>query len=232
MAASCLRPGTTSRALRAFLFLISACLLHHAAAPPAAAAPLFGRVLDATGQPIAGARVIVDGPLGARVVETDAAGRFEIADLPDAAYRVLLDADGFAATPRTIRVASREPVTLSITAQIAPLTEAVVVSAAAVPRPRSESPVAIDVVGRQEIEARQLESVADVLRTAPGFAVSRNGGRGALTSVFPRGGESDYTLVLVDGMRVNTFGETWLFPTVVGASGAVGVVLGLCLVAS
>ena len=36
--------------------------------------------------------------------------------------------------------------------------------------------------------------------------MGRNGGRGALTSVFPRGGESDYTLVLVDGMRVNSFG--------------------------
>ena len=36
--------------------------------------------------------------------------------------------------------------------------------------------------------------------------MGRNGGRGALTSVFPRGGESDYTLVLVDGIRVNNFG--------------------------
>ena len=34
------------------------------------------------------------------------------------------------------------------------------------------------------------------------MTVARNGGRGALTSVFPRGGESDYTLVLVDGIRV------------------------------
>ena len=56
------------------------------------------------------------------------------------------------------------------------------------------------------MKARQLETVADALRTTPGFAVGRNGGRGALTSVFPRGGESDYTLVLVDGIRVNNFG--------------------------
>jgi vitamin B12 transporter len=44
------------------------------------------------------------------------------------------------------------------------------------------------------------------VRTVPGFTVGRSGGRGALTSVFPRGGDSDYTLVLVDGMRVNAFG--------------------------
>ena len=38
------------------------------------------------------------------------------------------------------------------------------------------------------------------------MTVARSGGRGALTSVFPRGGESDYTLVLVDGVRANAFG--------------------------
>ena len=42
--------------------------------------------------------------------------------------------------------------------------------------------------------------------TVPGLSVARSGGRGALTSLFPRGGESDYTLVLVDGMRLNAFG--------------------------
>ena len=34
----------------------------------------------------------------------------------------------------------------------------------------------------------------------------QSGGRGALTSLFPRGGESDYTLVLVDGIPQNAFG--------------------------
>ena len=40
----------------------------------------------------------------------------------------------------------------------------------------------------------------------PGLTVVRSGGRGAVTSLFPRGGESDYTLVLVDGIRANDFG--------------------------
>ena len=42
--------------------------------------------------------------------------------------------------------------------------------------------------------------------TVPGFMVARSGGPGTLTSLFPRGGESDFTLVLVDGIRVNSFG--------------------------
>ena len=40
----------------------------------------------------------------------------------------------------------------------------------------------------------------------PGFTVAQSGGPGTLTSLFPRGGESDFTLVLVDGIRANAFG--------------------------
>jgi outer membrane cobalamin receptor len=46
----------------------------------------------------------------------------------------------------------------------------------------------------------------DALHLVPGVTIARNGGRGALASLFPRGGESDFTLVLVDGMRLNAFG--------------------------
>ena len=111
------------------------------------------------------------------------------------------------ADPAIVRVPMREARPLTITLRVAPVSDAVVVSAAQVPRPLSEiAGNASTVIARDDIEARQLENVADALRTVPGFTVGRNGGRGALTSVFPRGGESDYTLVLVDGMRVNAFG--------------------------
>ena len=58
----------------------------------------------------------------------------------------------------------------------------------------------------RDLAARQTETVADALRLVPGFSVVASGGRGALTSLFPRGGESDYTLVLVDGVAMNVFG--------------------------
>ncbi len=62
------------------------------------------------------------------------------------------------------------------------------------------------VITREDLDKHQVESVADALRTVPGLTVTANGGRGALTSVFPRGGESDYSLVLVDGVQANSFG--------------------------
>ena len=40
----------------------------------------------------------------------------------------------------------------------------------------------------------------------PGFSVVQSGRIGGLTSLFPRGGESDYTLVLIDGVPQNSFG--------------------------
>ena len=45
--------------------------------------------------------------------------------------------------------------------------------------------------------------MGEALRTVAGLHVIRSGSIGAVTSLFLRGGESDYTLVLVDGMQVN-----------------------------
>lgn len=52
-----------------------------------------------------------------------------------------------------------------------------------------------------EIEARGLTTVQDALRALPGVAVVSTGG--TLTEVRMRGGEGNYTKVLVDGVEVN-----------------------------
>lgn len=49
-------------------------------------------------------------------------------------------------------------------------------------------------------------SLADALRDVSGIHVVRGGSFGAVTSLFLRGGESDFTLVLVDGVQVNQAG--------------------------
>lgn len=199
MALTRLTSGPVARRLSAFVLLLLS------SAVSADAAPLSGRVVDPDGRPVARARVLVDGPIGVRVVTTDGEGRFALTDLPDATYRVSAEAEGLVAAARLVR-ADREVADLELRLTIAPFTEAVVVSAAPVPRAKSESPVATTVVTADQIASRQWETTADVLRHVPGFAVGQNGGRGALTSIFPRGGESDYTLVLVDGVRLNSFG--------------------------
>lgn len=82
--------------------------------------------------------------------------------------------------------------------------EEITVTAHRVEVPRSETGSAVTVIDRAEIEARRAGTVAELLRTVPGVEVSRTGPPGGNVSVFLRGGNSSHTLVLVDGVRVNS----------------------------
>jgi vitamin B12 transporter len=87
----------------------------------------------------------------------------------------------------------------------------VVVTGTQVAVPASELPAAITVIDRQEIESRQVTDVFQLLRTVPGLSVTQTGSRGGVTSVFPRGGNSNFNLVLIDGVPVNDAGGGYDF---------------------
>jgi len=76
------------------------------------------------------------------------------------------------------------------------------------PTARSETSVAnhVTVLGGDELRAGGARSLSDALRNVPGVGVVRGGSFGAVTSVFLRGGESDHTLVMIDGVQVNQAG--------------------------
>jgi len=61
----------------------------------------------------------------------------------------------------------------------------------------------ITVITSDEIQAKQQNSVAELLKTVPGINIASNGGPGTVTSVFIRGADSKNTLVLLDGIMVN-----------------------------
>ncbi|MGY6550300.1 MAG: TonB-dependent receptor plug domain-containing protein [Erythrobacter sp.] len=61
----------------------------------------------------------------------------------------------------------------------------------------------VSVIDLAEIERRQTQNVADILRTIPGVTIVRNGSIGGTTSVFIRGAESDQTVALIDGVKLN-----------------------------
>ncbi len=60
----------------------------------------------------------------------------------------------------------------------------------------------ITVIGANEIEARQLRSLPDILSTVPGLNVVRSGGLGGQTSLFTRGTNSNHTKILLDGIDI------------------------------
>lgn len=81
--------------------------------------------------------------------------------------------------------------------------EELVVTATRSEKPRRAVPATVSVISGAELEARGFRFVTDWLREVPGVTVVPTGSFGGVTSLFLRGGESDYTKVLVDGVPVN-----------------------------
>ncbi len=86
-----------------------------------------------------------------------------------------------------------------------------VVTATRTAQPRSAVPAAVTVLDGDELRARGMRFIADALRSVPGAHPVQVGSRGGLTSLFLRGGESDYVQVMVDGIVLNEPGGAFDF---------------------
>jgi vitamin B12 transporter len=86
----------------------------------------------------------------------------------------------------------------------AQVTQEIVVTASALPERTGDTPATVTVVTRAEIEDRAARDVADVLREVPGLTVARIGSSGHQTSLFTRGASPAHTLVMWNGVEINT----------------------------
>lgn len=73
---------------------------------------------------------------------------------------------------------------------------------------RSETPYyqigsSVSVITSDQIKQKQLKTIIDVLKEIPGLAITQLGGPGKQTSVFMRGTNSNHTLVILDGVKLN-----------------------------
>ena len=87
----------------------------------------------------------------------------------------------------------------------------VVVTATRLAVPAAAVSAAVTVLRGDSLRALGLHFVADALRDVPGLTVVRAGSYGAQTSLFVRGGESDYVKVLLDGVPANEPGGAFDF---------------------
>src|SRR5205085_2255538 len=62
---------------------------------------------------------------------------------------------------------------------------------------------AVDVISGADLARRQIHSLSSALGSAAGTPLFASGASGALTSLFLRGANSNQTLFLVDGLRLN-----------------------------
>ena len=81
--------------------------------------------------------------------------------------------------------------------------ETIIVTATRTEIPLEDAIVPVTVITREEIELSLANDLAELLRLEAGIDIGRNGGPGQATSIFMRGTESNHTLVLVDGVRMN-----------------------------
>jgi outer membrane cobalamin receptor len=198
--------GASSPVIRSSSSVLFALITVFAITAPAAADTLRGRVTDPAGQPVANARVVLlSGPSVVAAATTAADGTYGPIEAPSGRYAIVVVAPGLRLAPATVTLDGgnlRQDLSLELAAH----QEAVVVSAAQVETTATRAASSVSVVTGFDAEAMQARDLTDVLTGVPGLSAASSGTAGALTALFPRGGESDYTLVLVDGVPQNAFG--------------------------
>jgi vitamin B12 transporter len=165
-----------------------------------------GTVVDQSGQSLPRAYVRLLDSTRAQDAATfaDEAGRFRLSAGADCRLEVSLT--GF----QTVDIACGTA-PLRVVLAVAPVHETVVVSATRTEAPADQVGASITTFTADDLERKQIPLVADLLRASPGVMVVRSGGAGAQTSLFVRGGESNYNKVLLDGIPLNEPGGTFNF---------------------
>lgn len=91
----------------------------------------------------------------------------------------------------------------TFTANAAEQTAPVIVTATRTAQIADESVAPVIVIDHQTLLENPGADIADVLRMYTGIEISRNGGPGQTTSMFIRGADSNHTLVMIDGVKIN-----------------------------
>jgi vitamin B12 transporter len=170
---------------------------------------VVGSVTDPSGAKISGARVLLRDRAGivAYQARTDSGGQFSLSNIAEGSYRVSAEASGFI-QPNAIVVEVRGGASenVEVRLELAALSDQLVITATRTEAPKNEFGGSISVITAEDLTRENQSLVSESLRSVPGFAVVQTGGRGGLTSIFSRGGESDYNKVLIDGVPVNRAG--------------------------
>jgi outer membrane cobalamin receptor len=170
-------------------------------------ATISGTVFDPEGRPVPDAKVTLLYALAPlEVRQTNAQGQFSFEGLLAGKYQVIATSSGFDQLPEDIALGNDEKRVADLHLKLSAVQNTVVVSAAPGGALTSEIGSSVSVVSAQEIDDRGAQAALDVLRGLPGVEINQSGGRGTVTSAFIRGGNSNYNLVLIDGIQLNDFG--------------------------
>ncbi len=169
-------------------------------ASPLFSAEIQGTVTDPTQSPIPGAEVAAFNDVGVIVRQiTDDQGHFDfnVSPLFDS-YQLRVTAAGF----QTVTVGAGASM---IQLMLAPQSDSIRVEGTAIDVPASQQGTSVSVITSAELRDRNEGQALDVMRELPGMVFAQGGSRGSVTDLYVRGGGSNYNLVEINGIPINSF---------------------------
>jgi hypothetical protein len=175
------------------------------ATPRKGTARVFGRVLNANGAPVVGARVGLMGVSAATL--TRANGDFVLDSLPSGTQAIVVRQLGYKPTEQTVELSARAParVTVKLGIFVPELSAVEVVSVRDEGlqkvgfTSRKRSSAGGSFIDSDQIERRQAQRFTDLLRTVPGIRVNMVGNQAQLVSTRSTTGGGGCVTVWVDG---------------------------------
>ena len=200
-----------SRLLRAFSALILSSFLFLFTSVFARAATIHGVVTDASGAKVRNAKVVLiqsGSPVGSAVSGAD--GSFEIDTGTVGRFFLVISAPTFRQLETPVFYAGRlDTIERDLVLEPEWARESIVVTATGTPTPQAQTSAATTVLGQSELNLRS--DLVSALRMMPGTFVVQTGQRGAQSSLFIRGGDSDANKILVDGVDAGDLGGRFDF---------------------
>ncbi|MGD0512423.1 MAG: TonB-dependent receptor [Terriglobales bacterium] len=190
------------------IFLSVVCLL-----AAASAAEIKIKVIDPQAAVVAGAQVwLFEGQATARpaVQVTSAEGLAIFRGMGSGPHQVKVLVPGFAVETTTV---SAKDDSITVQLHLATASETVVVTGTRTPVPGEDAGADVASLSGEQIQTMNPVAADDALRFLPGAIVNTAGQRGGLSSLFVRGGNSNYNKVIVDGVSVTEAGGTIDFGT-------------------
>lgn len=193
----------------AFILIISTFGAHFADA-----ASIRGVVTDASGAKVTGATVALlsGGKVAGSAVST-ADGSYQILTGASGRFFLVVSAKSFRQLQTPGFYAGRlDNIEQNVVLEPQWVHESIVVTATGTPTPQPQTSASTSVLGPLDLELQ--DDMVSALRLMPGTSAVQIGQRGAQTSLFIRGGDSDDNKVLVDGVSAGDLGGRFDFGTI------------------
>lgn len=169
-------------------------------------AEIKGTVTDPTQSPISGATVAAVNDVGVIVQQiTDDQGHFDFNVSPlFENYQLRVTAPGF----QMVTVGAGAA---NIQLSLAPQSDSIRVEGSTIDVPADQQGTSVSTITSAEIRERNEAQAFDLMRELPGMVFAQDGARGSVADLFVRGGSSNYNLVLLNGIPINSFYYGGLF---------------------